>query len=46
MSPRVSIGLVHLLVTAAEMVIILFFLRALAVRFADSEFGKAVAWLS
>lgn len=45
MEPRVSVGLIHLLITAAELTIILFFLRAFAVRYHDSNAGKAVAWL-
>lgn len=45
MPTTVHVGLLHLLITAAEVVLIFFFARAFAVRYADTSAGKAVAWL-
>lgn len=43
--PHVHVGLVHLLVTAAELFLIMFFARTFAVRHPDSQLGKAVAFV-
>jgi hypothetical protein len=45
MKPQVNVGLLHLLITAAEVALILFFARMFAIRHPDSNVGKAVAFL-
>lgn len=44
-SLNLSIGVIPLLATALEMIVILFFLKVLALKFKDTAFGAALAFI-
>lgn len=44
-SLNLSIGVIPLLATALEMIVILFFLKILAIKTADTDFGAALAFI-